>query len=188
MAGESARIMSTLIEAFSDNSRCCRLRSFAIPGHHELSRRLLLVQQRHAVDGINLADVRRHLLQTLQWTELHSPAGSGHAEMSAVRLQLWLQLRARKLPPGISTSWSMSIGQSRWGAPINPFRGGFPRFSGSTGRNNPSCWANISISRSKTLSKFPKWGLRPQNFDPSMSLRALLQLLSDNKAESTGVC
>jgi hypothetical protein len=46
----------------------------------------------------------------------------------------------------------------RWGAPIDPFRWGVPRFSGSTGRNTPSFWARISISRSKTLSIFPKNG------------------------------
>jgi hypothetical protein len=69
-----------------------------------------------------------------------------------------LHARARKLPPGISTSWLMGIGQFRWGVPIDPFRGGVPGFSGRTGRNTPSFWAKISISRSKTLSKFPKIG------------------------------
>jgi hypothetical protein len=114
------------------------------------------------------------------WSVCKSRVAASIGSCHTVRCSRGLQClcQGSQAPPRdfdqlVDGHWPISMG-----APIDPCRGVFPRFSGSTGRNNPSFWANISISRVEEPFKISEiWGLRPQNFDPSMSLRALVCVL-----------
>jgi hypothetical protein len=66
-------------------------------------------------------------------------------------------------PPGISTRWSMGIGQSRWGAPIDPFRGGFPVVPVET---PPRAGPMFRSAGRKPFQNFRKMGPAAPKFRP----------------------